>query len=278
VTSAVKQNVVLEPGAVEAVSPAVYWERRARRYGQQALGLGAVCSYGMPWLYNFAIELCQRRALAPWLRRKRIGTALDVGCGVGRWSLRLAALGLQVVGLDLSPFMIERAARRSREAGVSATFVTGDVSHLALTRRFDLILCVTVLQHITDANEAARAVENLAAHLAPDGELLLLEAAPSGESRRCDTGVFKARTIDWYRETLGRCGLRIACVRGVDPMPLKTLLLPHYKRLPTALQPVIASATAAVSLPFDWLLGPYLSRHSWHKVIAARRAQAPHAP
>jgi SAM-dependent methyltransferase len=264
--------------AVERLPSAEYWELRARRYARGALGLPAVCSYGMPWLYNFAIELCQRRALAPWLRRLRHGTALDIGCGVGRWSLRLSALGMQVTGIDLSPFMIERATRRSHEAGLAATFLTGDIRSLRVEKQFDLILCVTVLQHIVDPQEAADAIANLAGHLSPGGELVLLEAAPSEEYHKCDSEVFRARGSDWYRETLIRCGLRVERVRGVDPMPLKTLLMPHYKSLPGPLRTILANATAAISLPFDWLLGPYLARHSWHKVIAARRAQAQHEP
>jgi len=185
---------------------------------------------------------------------------------------------MQVTGVDLSPFMIERATHRSREAGFAATFLTGDIRSLRVEKQFDLILCVTVLQHIVDAKEAVGAIANLAAHLSSGGKLVLLEAAPGEDHRTCDSEVFRARGIDWYRETLIRCGLRIDCVRGVDPMPLKPLLLPHYKSLPGPLRTILANATAAISLPFDWLIGPYLARHSWHKVIAARRAEVRHEP
>jgi ubiquinone/menaquinone biosynthesis C-methylase UbiE len=272
----VRENNAAAPGTVEHLTPEVYWETRARRYARRTLGLGAVCSYGMPWIYNFAIHLCQRRALAPWLRRGSNGTALDVGCGVGRWTLRLATRAMHVTGLDLSPFMIERAARRARQAhATNTTFVVGDVARLHIDDRFDLILCVTVIQHIMDAREAARAVENLAAHLKPGGEMVLLEAAPSNGARGCDSGVFRARSIDWYRETLARCGLHVVCERGVDPVPLKIMLLPYYKHLPRLLRALIAAVSAVISLPFDWLLGPYLTRRSWHKVIVARPSGRP---
>jgi SAM-dependent methyltransferase len=256
----------------ETVSPAMYWEARARRYAQRSLGLRAVCSYGMPWLYNFVIDLCQRRALRPWLQRRDHGTALDVGCGVGRWTLRLAMSGMRVVGVDVSPFMIERAKARAREAAITGTFLTGDLGALELGRQFDLILCVTVLQHITHPEQAASAIANLARHLAPGGRLVLLEAAPSESSQRCNSDIFTARTLEWYRDALARCGLSIERLRGVDPMPLKTLLLPYYKRVPDIVRPLLANLTAAISLPFDWVLGPYLTRYSWHKVIVARRA------
>ena len=258
-------------GTVERLTPELYWERRARRYARKAQGLAAVCSYGMPWIYNFATHLCQLRALAPWLRRGGKRTALDVGCGVGRWSLRLAARATHVTGLDLSPFMIKHAQRRARQADVdNTTFLVGDVSSLHMDDRFDLILCVTVIQHIMDPQEAARALANLAAHLKPGGEIVLLEAAPSNGARGCESNVFRARGIDWSRESLARCGLRVVCERGVDPMPLKTLLLPYYQKLPRGSRELIAGLTSVVSLPFDWLLGPYLTRQSWHKVIVAR--------
>jgi len=260
----------LTPEHLHPLSPARYWEERAARYAHRSRGLGAVCSYGMPWLYNVAIDLCQRRALAPWIRGVGTGAVLDVGCGVGRWSLRLAARGMTVTGVDHSECMAKRAAERAELARLTCTFLRADANHLRLDGRFDLILSVTVLQHIVDADQAAQTIRNLAAHLAPNGELVLLEAAPSRMTERCDSGVFRARSFAWYQRALVQAGLRIVCVRGVDPLPFKTALLPYYKRMPKPLVTLLSVVIATASLPFDWLLGPYLSEASWHKVIVAR--------
>jgi 2-polyprenyl-3-methyl-5-hydroxy-6-metoxy-1,4-benzoquinol methylase len=260
----------LTPEHLHPLSPARYWDERAARYAHRSGGLGAVCSYGMPLWYNVAIDLCQRRALAPWIRGRGTGTVLDVGCGVGRWSLRLAARGMTVTGVDHSECMVKHAAERAELEGLTCTFVRADANHLRLDRRFDLILSVTVLQHIVDADQAARAIRNLAAHLAPNGELVLLEAAPSRMTERCDSGVFRARSFDWYHSALAQAGLRVVYVRGVDPLPFRTALLPYYKRMPKPLVTLLSALVAAVSLPFDWLLAPYLSEASWHKVIVAR--------
>ena len=156
-----------------------YWNERARRYALQGPGLAAVCSYGMPGFYNSYIDICQRRALSRWLGAPaRPGsTALDVGCGVGRWTLELAHRGHDVTGVDLSSRMIERAAARAQDAGITCQFTVGNATTLALGRTFDLILCVTVLQHIMEPDAAHTAIERLAAHLSPGGELVLLEAA-----------------------------------------------------------------------------------------------------
>jgi 2-polyprenyl-3-methyl-5-hydroxy-6-metoxy-1,4-benzoquinol methylase len=258
------------PAPLEALASTVYWEQRARRFARESHGLKAVCSFGMPWFYNKAIDWCQRRALAPWFERPAGRSVLDIGCGVGRWSLRFAARGWRVTGLDLSPFMVESARQNATALGLDCTFASGDVRAHDFGTRFDLIFCVTVIQHITDPLEAGRALANLAGHLQVGGELVLLEAAPMSRVQRCDTVVFKARDFEWYRQALAAAGLQIETVRGVDPMPLKTWLLPFYRRMSTPLAIASLAVVTAISLPIDWLLGPYCARRSWHKVIVAR--------
>lgn len=253
-------------------APADYWNERAHRYATRAHGLAAVCSYGMPAFYNRYIDVCQRRALAPWLRMPvRPGsTMLDVGCGIGRWSVELARRGHDVTGIDLSSRMLERAETRAREAGVACRFEVADAATLTLGRTFDLILCVTVIQHITEPVAAASAIERLAAHLSPAGELVLLEAAPSLATTRCDTAAFRARTAGWYEDALRHAGLQLTARRGVDPMPLKAWLLPVYRHMPRPLGLTALALSTAISLPFDWAFGQALARHSWHTVFSAR--------
>ena len=259
------------------VMSATYWERRAREFATRDRGLPAVCSYGMPAFYNRYIEICQRRALLPQLpaSTNTAATVLDVGCGVGRWSLELAARGFKVTGVDLSPYMIELARNRAAQSGVAATFAVSDVVSMNLGRTFDVIVCVTVLQHILDPQLARVALERLASHLSPGGQLILLEAAPPRRTLRCDTAVFRARSLDWYLEHLSAVGLSVVMQRGVDPMPFKAWLLPHYRRLPKAVGAVSLALTTAVSLPLDWALGRLLGHRSWHQVLVARRPSEP---
>ena len=256
----------------QVAAPSIYWEARARRFALRTRGLAAVCSYGMPWLYNTAIDLCQRRALAPWLIGRSNARTLDVGCGIGRWSLRLAARGMAVTGIDLSDCMLQCARERAGKRQLTCSFLKADATDLRLNRCFDLVLSVTVLQHIVDPDQAARSIVNLATHVAPKGELVLLEAAPARDSRRCDSSTFRARTLDWYRGALARAGMRVDAVRGVDPFPLKRVMLPYYQRMVAPLAVLSANAVAAISLPLDWTLAPYFRERSWHKVIVARWA------
>src|SRR6266478_7782027 len=133
-------------------SPGLYWEDRAQRFAAEGDGLAAVCAYGMPEFYNRAIHLEQRLALEPWLKVDAGTRVLDVGCGVGRWSRLLAARGARVTGVDLSPTMIAQAQRRAAAAGLAdrCSFRVQDLSKLGLEGQFDVVLGVTVLQHILD--------------------------------------------------------------------------------------------------------------------------------
>ncbi|MGH8259775.1 MAG: SAM-dependent methyltransferase, partial [Steroidobacteraceae bacterium] len=156
---------------IVAGRPAVYWEDRARRFARHGEGLAAVCSYGMPGFYNRLIHFCQSLALAPWLRVGAGTRVLDVGCGVGRWSRLLASRGAHVTGVDLSPTMIDEAERRARASGVAdrCRFLVQDGARLEVEGAYDLILCVTVLQHMLDVGSLRNTLRGLAQRLAPGG-------------------------------------------------------------------------------------------------------------
>jgi ubiquinone/menaquinone biosynthesis C-methylase UbiE len=259
-----------------SMTSADYWEHRAKAFAVDRDGLAAVCSYAMPLFYNRYIQYCQRRALRRWLGRTLEGTstALDVGCGVGRWSLELAARGHEVLGMDFSPSMVEQARTRAARAGLECSFVVGDITTMQLGRTFDLIVCVTVLQHILRPEHARETVKGLAAHLRSGGRLVLLEAAPTRASSRCDHAAFRTRSLAWYVEALQASGLTVIAHCGVDPMPFKTWLLPYYRRMPRILATAALALVTAASFPLDLLLARGWPDQSWHKVLVAERARS----
>lgn len=255
--------------AMPGYRPAEYWEARARRYAIEGDGLAAVCSYGMPRFYNSLIHFCQRRALEPWLKVAPGTRVLDVGCGVGRWSRLLAARGARVTGVDLSPTMIAEAERRAAASGLSSRcrFSVQDSTALEIDGTFDLIVCVTVLQHVLDAGALRSALERMTLHLAPGGRLVLLEAAPARVSNRCNSLVFTARHRAVYLRLFRACGLRLQALTGVDPAPFKMWLLPHLPRLPRPLRVLALALATALSAPLDALCGRRLAERSWHAVF-----------
>lgn len=254
-------------------SPPVYWEDRARRFAAERDGLAAICAYGMPEFYNRAIDLGQRVALSSWLRVNEGTRVLDVGCGIGRWSRLLAARGANVVGVDLSPTMIAQARERAAAEGVAARcrFAVSDLARLDLKERFDLVLGVTVLQHILDPAALHAAISALVAHLEPGGRMILLEAAPVETAARCDSTVFVARRRDFYLDAFHDCGLRVQTVTGVDPAPFRRYLVPHLRKIPQPWTLALLGLATALSLPIDVLLGRLAVARSWHAVFVLQR-------
>ncbi|HEX3844130.1 MAG TPA: class I SAM-dependent methyltransferase [Steroidobacteraceae bacterium] len=250
--------------------PTEYWEDRARRFAVAGDGLAAVCSYGMPGFYNRLIDFCQRRALEPWLKAGPGTRVLDVGCGVGRWSRLLASRGACVTGVDLSPTMIAEAGRRAAASGLATRchFIVQDSAALEVAGgSFDLILCVTMLQHILDVGALRSALQRMGRHLAPDGRLVILEAAPVRLASRCNTSVFTARHRAAYLGLFRECGLQVNAISGVDPAPFKTWLLPHLPRLPRSLRLIALALVTALSAPIDAFCGRLLTERSWHAVF-----------
>ena len=252
-----------------------YWEQRAGRFASQGDGLAAVCSYGMPVFYNRVIHWCQRLALRRWLDVPPGTRVLDVGCGIGRWSRRLAARGASVTGIDLSPTMIGEAGRRAAAQGVAARcrFLAQDLAALEVEGRFDLILGVTVLQHILEPVALHASVQRLASRLARDGVLILLEAAPERAVTSCDSPIFRARQREQYRRLFQGCGLALQAVTGVDPAPFRSWLLPYLPRIPRALRAPALAAVTLLSIPIDVPFGRLAARRSWHAVFVLKRSR-----
>lgn len=105
------------------------------------------------------------------LRRAHPRTALDVACGTGNVTERLAEQGWRVAGVDISAEMVAEARRKAVAQGLAIDYYVQDAADLDLGgQRFDL--CVSLfdsLNYITDPTRLARAVSRVAAHLQPDG-------------------------------------------------------------------------------------------------------------
>src|SRR5262249_43166160 len=143
-------------------------------------------------------------------------------------------------------------------------FLVQDLCELETGTQHQLILGVTVLQHILDAQRLRCALGRMATHLHPSGRMVLLEAAPLRTTRRCDSPIFMARERSVYLDLFAECGLRLRSLSGVDPSPFRPWLLPRLAALPQAARNAAAVAVSALSLPLDALFGRRALQRSWH--------------
>ena len=95
-------------------------------------------------------------------------SVLDVGCGPGHLTRRLAALGFDVTGIDLDPAMIERAAARGAGAG---RYLAADVAALPFEDdAFDLAVSTLSMHHWADAHAGIAEVGRV---VRPGGRVLV---------------------------------------------------------------------------------------------------------
>ncbi|MGA5495060.1 class I SAM-dependent methyltransferase [Streptomyces cinereoruber] len=119
----------------------------------------------------FAGSEAHRRSLAWLLGRLAPGSrVLDVGSGTGRPTAEaLAEAGHEVLGVDVSPVMVELAARQVP----AASFRCADVRELPLDEASFDAVCVYFSLLQLDRREQAETVRRLVRALAPGGHLVL---------------------------------------------------------------------------------------------------------
>jgi SAM-dependent methyltransferase len=109
------------------------------------------------------------------------GTALDVGCGTGRWSIAMAKRGWSVVGIDVVPRAIQSARHNARSAGVDVSFIRGDVAALreaGVKPGISFFLDVECFNHL-DGRQRRHVGEEVDAVTTEDASGLLLTWRPA---------------------------------------------------------------------------------------------------
>ena len=139
----------------------------------------------------------------PFYRSRAIasgGPVLELACGSGRLTLPIAQAGIEIVGVDVSAPMIERARLRASSAKVNIEWHVQDVRKLDIPRRFRFAFIATnALQHLHDHESLVAFFESAHRHLEPDGLLVLDVFNPSVEKLARELGnpyPHKAFTLD----------------------------------------------------------------------------------
>lgn len=174
---------------------------------------------------------------------------LDVGCGNGMHTIKVARRCRRVVGVDADLASLAVGLRTGRGLGVSNVgYLAGDVEDgLPLTDgRFDVVLCLDLLEHVYKRDLVLAEIRRV---LKASGTLLLAvpNRATSWKRRLERAGLFAYSdpdhkieyTLDELRDELGRSGFTIRHLHpSVYDTPLTGLIdvvgglsLPAYRRL-----------------------------------------------
>jgi len=128
-------------------------------------------------------------------------SVLDAGCGTGRVAVELARRGVDVVGIDLDPAMLERArAKAPTLTWVQGDLATADVRDADGRRRlFDLVAMPGNVMIFVTPDTEGEVLARMADHLRPGG--LVVAGFQLGPGRL---------TVGRYDELAALAGLRLA--------------------------------------------------------------------
>jgi len=112
--------------------------------------------------------------LSPALESLPSKRLLDLGCGTGEHARYFAGKGFEVVGVDVSDTMLERAREDEVPAGVQ--FLRGDLIHVesVVTGKFGGAVCLgNTLAHIMDQDTLTQLFKGVRAVLLPGAPLII---------------------------------------------------------------------------------------------------------
>lgn len=99
---------------------------------------------------------------------------LDLCCGPGRCSLVLAKKGFSVTGVDLSPFLLDKARERAKSEGLSVEWILEDMRRFIRPVSYDLVLNMfTSFGYFDDKKDDLHVLENVLTNLKPGGIFLI---------------------------------------------------------------------------------------------------------
>lgn len=148
--------------------------------------------------YDEGIGWCERRVLGlghrEWAAGRARGEVLEVAIGTGL-NLPFYDDAHHVVGIDISPEMLDIARRRAAELGRSVDLQVGDAHRLPFgDAAFDTVVCTLSLCNIPDAERALAEMHRV---LRPDGRLVLVDHVRS-----------TVRPVVWLQKAIELVSLR----------------------------------------------------------------------
>jgi 2-polyprenyl-3-methyl-5-hydroxy-6-metoxy-1,4-benzoquinol methylase len=196
-------------------------------------------------------EVLQEARLAPGDR------ILEVGCGMGRYTLSLARRGYRVEGMDISQYLLDRLAEyNSGQAALPLHCMDVVAAPAEWAGTFDAVIALFTLHHVHDIEACLSAMARLTR---PGGSVVLLEPNPfnplyylqiaftRGMRWRSERGLLRMRP-SVLLPALARAGLQDARLRRFGFFPPQVANRPGARRFERTLEAVPAWR---VALPFQ---------------------------
>lgn len=111
--------------------------------------------------------------LLNYIKKSKLGHALDLGCGTGTNLITLGKNGWNVKGIDFACLAVHKARKRLRDAGiVSEVYCRSVVKIDFIATKFDLVLDIGCFHGLND-KEKQKYIQNLDHLLKSNGTLMI---------------------------------------------------------------------------------------------------------
>ena len=139
-------------------------ERRRVQYAKEAASFDREMGLGEKWIFG-----TEHR---PWACSRATGHTLEVGIGTGL-NLPYYPPEASLIGLDLSPEMLDLARRRATELGMTVELKEGDAQELPFPdQMFDTVISTYAMCSVPDE---ARTISEMRRVLRDGGRLILVD-------------------------------------------------------------------------------------------------------
>lgn len=82
-----------------------------------------------------------------------ISHIINYGCGTGRHDIELSKLGYHCTGIDISPLMVDIAAKNANQAGMDIEFSTADIRTFKPVKKYDAVISLFHVMSYQNKNE-----------------------------------------------------------------------------------------------------------------------------
>jgi len=251
-----------------------YWDRRIK---ESRGSLEGVLWAGLP-IWNDYVDKLQMRHLQTILERiKPYHHVLDVGCGVGRLTFRLASLSKETWGIDTSATGIHVCEEISKSSGTfNVHFANMDVRDLQFDNEtFDWVFSITTLQHLTTRQDLSLGMSEILRVAKEGGNIVLLECTTN---RRKDPYNISLSRNEWF-QMIKNSGGCVQSWHGVDVAALRdvalTVLAAAKMARNEAGKRFAQYAMTAWLKPIEYAVPGILRNASWYSLILVTKYKAP---
>ncbi|MDJ0735570.1 MAG: class I SAM-dependent methyltransferase [Nostocaceae cyanobacterium] len=163
-------------------------------------------------------ETWVRQALIDTIKVKQPRRIIDLGCGTGSTTLLLkqAFPEAEVIGLDLSPYMLVRAFHKAKSADLDIIWRHGNAEHTGIPDASVDIVTASLLFHETPVTVSQAILREAFRLLVPGGQVLILDGnQKSLRQLQWLNDVFEEPYIREYGETSVDASMGAAGFAGV---------------------------------------------------------------